>query len=593
MRGLRFKIKSEWVNICNILRLDMNRLRFWILGIAVIAAGAAGYYLFLSPQSAEVFLEFLKPNEILVGQPFNLSVSFSNYSDRILDDVKLSLVLPEGIVFVGQAGEQRVLEKLVGDLGPGSLNQESFNLVVLDGAETLKRLEAKLSYKLAGGSATVFESSAETDLAVGRPAVDLSFSLPEKVLSGEDFEMSLVYRNNSRENLKNLEIKMDYPPVFRYKNSSAEPQSGKNVWIVGNLAPGEERTLVISGNAVGPANSLFSFKADVSAGIQGERYVVASQTANLIISSSPLGLEIKVNDNPNYFTRPGDVLNYSFSYRNSSNVAMENVNIRAVFTGEMFDFTTVRTNAAFNSLTNTFVWNAANTPELANLPPGGEGKVEIYLQTKNSYPIRRLSDKNFALKVRAEIESRTVPFGTAADRTISMAQLETKVAGRLDVDALGYYRDAASGILNGGQYPPRVNQPTQYTIHWVVRNYAADVTGAKVSAFLQSGSRFTGVVKSNIASLPSYNPTSGEVVWDIGDIPANKGVVDAPLQAIFQIENTPAVNQAGQNLVLLGETRLTGEDSFVGVGLGDTDAAIATDLPDDGTITQSDRAVRP
>ncbi len=572
----------------------MARLGVWILVVAiVIAAGVAAYYFFLGPKGAEVFLEFVKPNEVLVGQPFNLSVSFSNTSDRILEDVKLSLILPAGLALMGESKDQRVSEQLVGDLGPGSLNQESFNLIALDGAQSLKRVQAKLSYRLGGGSATVFESSAETDIAVGRPTVDLSFTLPEKVFSGEDFEMALTYKNNANQDLKNFRLKVDYPPVFQYKGSSLEPASGNNTWNIVSLGRGEEGVLVISGNAVGPANSLSGFKAEIDTDVQGQRYILTSQSANLGISSSPLSLEVRVNDNPEYLARPGDALNYSFIYRNNSNVAMENVNIRATLTGEMFDFAAVRTNAAFSSLTNTFTWNAANTSALLTLPPGGEGRVEAYLQVKNAYPIRRLSDKNFSLKVQAEIESKTVPPGTIAASTISVARLETKVISKMEVDALAYFRDAASGIVNSGSYPPRVNRPTQYTVHWAVKNYASDVTGAKVRAYLQSGTRFTGVVKSNTASVPVYNAASGEVVWDIGNIAATKGVIDAPLEAIFQIENTPAINQLGQKVALIGETQITAQDSFAGVEISDTDFSITTDLPDDKTIGQSDRAVQP
>lgn len=559
----------------------------------VIAAGVAGYYFLFAPQGAEVLLEFVKPTEILVGQPFNLSVSFSNYSDRILEDVKLSLILPAGTALVGESREQRVRELLVGDLGPGSLNQESFELVVLTGAQSLKRMEAKLSYRLGGGSATVFEASAQADLTVGRPGVDLTFTLPEKVFSGEDFEMALEYKNNANQDLKNLRLRVDYPPVFQYKGSSLEPASGGNAWNIPALARGESKVLVISGNAVGQANSLSGFQAAIEADIKGQTYVLNTQSANLGIASSPLNLEVVVNNDPDYLGKLGDYLVYRFAYRNNSNVAMENVNIRATMTGEMFDFTTVRSDAAFNSLIGTFTWNAANTPFLTNLAPGGGGVLEVYVQMKNSFPIRRLSDKDFALKVQAEIESRTVPPGTIADRTISVARLETKVLGKLSVDARGYYRDAASGIVNGGQYPPRVNRPTDYTIHWIVKNYATDVSDVRVSAFLQSGTVFTGVVKSNSVSVPVWNPASGEVVWNIGDVPATKGVLGEPLEAIFQVENTPAVNQVGQRVTLVGETRIEGRDVFAEAGLAVSDFAVTTDLPDDKTITQPDRTVQP
>lgn len=573
----------------------MGEAKFWVGLIAillVVVAVGGGYYFLNRPQGAEILLEFGNPGEILVGQPFELPVSFANYSDRILEEVRVSIFLPPGMVLAGRPKEQRVLEKLIGDLGPGSLGQENFSLIVLDGAQTLKRVEAKLNYRLRGSEA-VFESSAAADIAISKPAVDLFFKLPDKVFSGEDFEIALTYQNNGRNDLKNLRLRVDYPPVFQYKNSSLPPAEGKNVWNIPQLRRGEEEILVVSGNAVGPPNTLFSFGAQIEAEIQGQRYVLANQSANLSLTSSPLQLEVTLVGGANYVASVGDSLRYLFRYRNNSAVAMNNVSIRAVFSGDMFDFATARSDGAFNSLTNTFSWSGANVPALLSLPPGSEGEVWVDLSLKKSFPIRRWGDKNFLLKVGAEIESPTVPPGVVAERTVSVARLETKVRGELEVDAQAYFRDAPSGVLNSGPYPPKANQPTQYTVHWLVKNYANDVSDAKVSAFLQSGSRFTGVVKSNIPSVPVYNAASGEVSWYIGNIQANKGVVDAPLEAIFQIENTPAVNQVGQAVTLIGETKITAKDTFTDLILESTDFSLTTNLPDDKTITQYGRAVQP
>ena len=44
----------------------------------------------------------------------------------------------------------------------------------------------------------------------------------------------------------------------------------------------------------------------------------------------------------------------------------------------------------------------------------------------------------------------------------------------------------------------------------------------------------------------------GEITWTIPYIPATTGVISPPAQTVFQITNTPAVNQVGQTITLLG-----------------------------------------
>ena len=114
-----------------------------------------------------------------------------------------------------------------------------------------------------------------------------------------------------------------------------------------------------------------------------------------------------------------------------------------------------------------------------------------------------------------------------------------------------------------------------------------------VSAFLQSGTRFTGTVVSTIDAKPVYNAASGEVRWEIGNLAATKGVIGQPLEAVFQIENTPAVNQVGQTIPLLGETRIQANDMFVNAALVNSAPSVLSDVRDDPTITTSDRKVQP
>src|SRR3989338_6326624 len=64
-----------------------------ILGILLFTAGFGYYYFFARLPQPNVGLEFSKPDQTLLGQPFAVSVSFSNYSDQILKNAKLSVLL--------------------------------------------------------------------------------------------------------------------------------------------------------------------------------------------------------------------------------------------------------------------------------------------------------------------------------------------------------------------------------------------------------------------------------------------------------------------------------------------------------------------
>ncbi|MBI4087587.1 MAG: hypothetical protein HY434_02035 [Candidatus Liptonbacteria bacterium] len=572
---------------------SIGRGVFWLVGIIVLGIAAAGAYYFLQPQGANVGLDFSKPNQVLLGDPLTLSVSASNYSDGVLRGAKISLFLPEGVSFTGQPQSQRAMEQTLGDVGPGSINQQGFSLIVTSGPNSVKRIEAKLIYSTAGNPNTQFEHAQNVDLLVGQPAVSVNLSSPENVFSGEEFQVQITYLNNTGRDFKNLRLKIDYPPIFEFKRSSmATEDSSNNVWSIGTLTAGSGGNISVTGSIVGQEKSFFSFNGSVVADFLGVTYTINTQSANVAISPAPLSLGIVLSNGSDYVVRPGDMLDYALQFKNNSDVAMQNVNIKAKLIGEMFDFSSLQSGAAFDSLTNTVSWSPATTAGLSNVAPGASGSVDFRVHARQTFPIKFISDKNYTLKIQARIESPTVPQNTTAQKTVSVADVEHKVAGRLALTAEAYWRDAASGILNTGPYPPKVNKPTQYTVHWRLANYATDVSSIIVSAHLQSGARFTGKTKNTGGGVVNYDSNSGLVTWNIASVPATKGVVSAPLEQVFQIEVTPAINQVNQNIVFLSESKAEGNDVFTGLSISAGAPQLDSNLPYDKTIAVSDRTVK-
>lgn len=561
----------------------------FIVGILAVVLGTAAFWIFSPGGNPSVSLEFSRPGEILLGQKFQLSVSFSNFSDDILKNVRLALSLPDGVSFVGQPANQRVTEQLVGDLGPGSLGQESFDLIVTSGEQSLKKIQAKLIYSVAPNDRITFENEAETDVRVGRPAVDLLVETPEGLFSGENFELKVKYKNNTQSNFENFALKLNYPPNFKYQKSSVEPSVGNNIWKIGTLEPNSEAEFTVLGSIVGQEGAVGNFEAGLSTEILGQSYEVNAKQVNVKVTVAPLSLYFTANNSESYAAKLSDNLRYKITYKNNSDFAMQNVRVRVKLTGEMFDFSSARANAAWNSLTNTFTWTAADEPKLANLAPGAEGSLDLEIKVRDSFSIKRLGDKDFVLKLEGEIDSPTVPPGVNAARTVSVGNFQTKMAGKVEVEALAFFWDAASGILNSGPFPPKVNQPTEYTIHWKVKNYATDVSGVAVSAYLQSGGKLTGEVRSSIGNPPVFDENSGKVTWVIGSLPATRGVLGEGVEAIFQVEVTPNSNQVGKDIDILSETEIRATDDFTGTTLIDVDTELTTELPDDPAVTGETR----
>ncbi len=582
----------------------MKFLLYAILVLLLVTA-IVGFILFGGPSGSRISLEFSDLGEVVAGQSFATEVSFSNNTDEVLKNARLSITLPDDVYFVGESEEQRVIEKIVGDIGPASLGKESFNLVATYHDESVREIKARLVYSAVSNERVAFETLSSKEFKTGRSAVNLEFEAPESVFSGENFEVKVKYRNAAGKNLKGLTLRADYPAVFKFDESTVKPDQGNNVWENINLNLDEEREFVIKGSMIGEQGSSFDLKFSVLADISGQNYLMTENLATIKVSEAPLTVSVSVvgvggvsipsseNSPGGYVTVLSDSLRYQLTYKNNAQAVFKNVNLKVKLAGEMFDFTSLKSDGSFNFFDKTITWTSGNVAKLSEIGPGDGGEVFFDIKVKDNFNIKRLSDKNYTLKTEAQIDSASLPEGFGGSKLISVDKLETKVAGGLSIESKGYFRDAASGILNKGNFPPKVGGATQFTVHLQVLGLAADVSGVEAVVPLASGIKWTGVVKSNSGGDPIYDSVSNKVSWKIDRVLANKGVVGEPIEAIFQIEFIPTISQVGQVVNLLGEASVKGEDMFAGVVLSDTDDKIDLNLPDDATVAGSPKTVQP
>ncbi len=565
---------SQMTNSSIFLKVSQfSKVIFWLIVATLIIAGSfAGYYLSQYLKTKDFIFETKAPSKVLAGQPFEVKINIENKSKSAMRDSLIDIQIPEGVAGLGKYSDRQVIEENIGILESGDSYQKSFSLAILDTNDPAKKIDVYFSY-LPPNLNTKFEKKQTIEIFADQPAVGINLSAPQKVFSGEQFEITASYKNFSDYNFSKVRLEMAYPAAFKFKEASPAPASGNNIWTT--LMPGGmENNVSIKGSIVGPDSMFFDVRAKIFIELDGKEYPLGEKTANLGIASSPLSLSIIPNNDPNFVAFPGDTINYSVIYGNNTEDSLADAVIKVKVSGAMFDFASYRGNGFFDSNSNTVIWNASQEPGLKNLSQGAKGTVSFSFKTKTIYPIKKLSDKNFSLKAEGEISSPTVPYYISSDKTVGVNSSETKIGGRTEISAYAEYNKK-------GPYPPQVNKPTRYLVHWIIKNYATDKKDAKIKAVLQSGASWTGTVAANIDTdgLPTYNERTQEVSWNIGRIIANKGVTGKPIETTFEVEIAPSISQANALLPILSAVQLTATDEFTGLPVNSgTDSLQTVDI---------------
>ena len=568
-------------------RSFMSRWGLWIfgIGIVVVIGGIVAAVILMSPPAQPATeLTITPPSAVSVGVPFAVSISAANDSKSTLTGAVLTLQIPQGVQFVGSDSSTQVQEYPLGDVAPGAVMSQSSTLIVTGNPSQLYGLSAKLVYTTPQTPSTTYQSTQSISFTPGQSQLALNYSAPTNIVSGQPFPITLDYSNNSNQTIGDVKITLQYPPAYTFTTSSvalatgtAVTASSQGTWDIGALSPGQGGSITVTGAIVGPSQAQYQFTGTAYTILDGREYAANIQPVSFTLVPSPLDLEVSVNNAQGYVSSVGDDLHYNLTYTNNSAVTLSSVKISASLSGVMYNFASLQTSGAFNSKTDTITWYAANTPALASLAPGQSGSVSFDIKTQAKFPIRLASDKDYYLMFTGTIQSPTVIPGASGSSTVSTIAVRNKVGGEIAFTSAGYWKS--------GPYPPKVNQETDYTIDWTITNYSTDASNVVVSAYLQSGTTFLSAASSaGTTSTPVYNSGTGLVTWTIPYIPAGTGIIDAPMKAAFTVANTPAVNQVGSDVTLLGKTTLVASDTWTDGSFNISADPVTTALPNDASV---------
>ncbi|MFH1575515.1 MAG: hypothetical protein ABIB55_01050 [Candidatus Nealsonbacteria bacterium] len=526
------------------MNYNKNKVILLAIGLVVVVGLVGFWYWQKNSYSKEILkLEILGPEEVALGQEIEYTVRYKNNGDIRLEDPRLTFEYP-AYSLIGE-GEQLRKEIILESIYPGQEQTFSFKTRLLGKEGEMKKAQAWLNYQPKSLKAR-YESKTSHNARINSVPLTLEFDLPSKIDAGKEINFQLNYFSNVDYPLANLGIKVEYPSDFEFQSSNPKSLE-KTEWNVGLLNKAEGGRVQIIGNLSGEVGEQKQFKAQLGTWRDGE-FVILKETvrATQIVTPS-LYISQQINNASQYVARAGDTLHYEIFFKNIGNDAFSNLFLVVKLEGDLFDFQTTKAPLGdFESGDNSLVFDWRQIPKLQFLDAQEEGKIEFWIDLKDDWLITNADQKNPTIKNK-------IFLGQA------QKEFTAKVSSKLAITQKGYYADEVFG--NSGPNPPQTGNQTTYTIIWQAKNYYNDVKGVRVKAVLDNNVRITGRIFPEDSRF-TFDSNSREVVWELDDLEAGRGVLSPAPSVAFQIALTPADFQQGTVLGLIREAKITGEDEF-------------------------------
>ena len=539
-----------------------------------------------------VKLEIVIPESVVSGEETEIVVKFQNNNRVSLKNVKLILNYPEN-TYTSEGEKKNRETKNIGEIKAKEQGEKRFKVRLTGEIGSIKTLTARLEYQPENINSS-FENIASAKTNIGSVLVGLYLTAPQKAISGEEITYQCDILNNSDKDFSNLLVEVEYPSGFSYKTAEPLPSEEENIWLIEELKQKERTSLSISGSLEGIEEENKIVRVTIYEVKNGKKLGIGNASAITQISSPPISISLFLNEEKQEVVNPGDFLSYTIKFKNNTDVAFSQLVLRAYLEGEMFDYKNLklRQKGFFDSLNDVIIWSAAGVSSLALLPPSEEGQVNFSVPVKKSAPVFSPEDRNFTLKVRAEIETVNVPPQFNLEKLKIETSLTSKVNSKINLLTKAFYKETSVDISNYGPIPPRVNQLTTYTIHWQITNSTNDLEEARVSSVLPQGVEW----KNNYKVFCDYkevyfNERTNQVVWSIGTLPAGTGFIRPVCEMVFQIGLRPSINQVGTSPFIINESKFEAKDSFTGQFLEVVSPAKSTDLPDDPSVSYNEGKV--
>lgn len=557
----------------------VRSILYWMLAASVVFfVGTVAFFIYyftlgsgsLAASANNIDIVVSGPPQVAGGEPTELQVSITNRNRVPLELSQLVVTYPDGTRSVSDLlTDLPSVRQDLATIQAGETKQGVLNAVFSGEAGEHADVKIELEYRLSGSNA-IFVASRNYGFLFGSSPLSISLDGNTSTISGQPVQMTVTVMSNANTIVRDVVLKAAYP--FGFKLSSADPATGKDgAWPLGDIAPGEKKSVAINGIVLGESgdDKVFNFTAMNHADASSTRSTteLAANSFHVGIAQPFLGLALSVNGaaTSSVVLSPGDTAAVAVNYVNNLPVGITDAVIVARLSGVGVDGSAVQSSDGFyRSSDDVMLWDKTTTGgRLAAIAPGQKGTVAFSFKIPSADVLKSVSSPHIDISVNAKagrISESGVPQNLQA-ATISHIAL----ASELQLSAQGLYYQNPFGTA--GPMPPRAGQETAYAIVFTVKNTTNKIVGAKVTAVIPPYVRWLGSHAPAYEEL-SFNQNTSTFTWDMGDIAPGAGLNGtAPRQMAIAIGFDPSTSQIGQQPILIQDVVLTGVDESTGASI--------------------------
>ena len=577
--------------------------RFWLLlamiAAVVVFAGAVIFFFIFGGSihsTRLVGLSLAGPKEVASGEASSWEVVYRNADSVALNSAEIVFEFPprsQQVLY--EAGGKRGLfrvRRVLGDIAAGAEGREEFKGVLFGEIDDVLKGKVVLEYRPEGSSAR-FAKEIEYTVRITHSQLGVSVEAPNELQEGQEVELAINVVSTSDILFQNLTVGIDYPEAFEFISAQPQPFEGDSIWKIGDINPGEARTISIKGKVKENIYENQTFRARLGIYDSADSsWIVFSDSKKTVAVRTPfLFTAVGLTKNKSNVVFPGQEVDVSIFWKNNLPVSVNNAALEIHLDGKALDLKTVspKNGGTFDGTTNTIHWLAGRYPQFALLQPGASDRVNFTVVIKQPLPVTTALDKDFAIEFSSRISTGKTPQGFEGVDVSGVATLKLKVATDAGFTQRGYYFD--DRVQNYGPLPPKVGEETTYLIVWSITNESNDLRNVEVNASLPTYVRWKGVVVPGNEQVVFDNET-GLVTWHPGIIEAGTGIVSPTREVAFQVGFVPSVAHVRDFPEIVSRAVMTAQDAFTGTRLEKTTKIIDTLMKDDPNIKASQGEVK-
>jgi len=565
---------------------------FFIFSLAffILTLLYASYVFFVggnTVSSDNIDISILGNNFTTGGEELSLVVEIENRNSSALDLVDLVVEYPKSSLSseIGLSTGMERLRESLGTIPAGAVRNENLKVILFGEQGSVRSIKISLEYRVEGSNG-IFVKKKSYEVIMNSTPLNLSVEAPLTISPNQDITLNVKAVLNATRPASKILLKLSYPTGFKFESSIPAPSLGNNVWSLGDLAPGAEHNISITGKMFdvtdGEEKTFHISSGSQSGGDKSIIEIVFNSLAHTVTIKKPfIEAELFVNGvfQREYATNMKTPIQGEIRWTNNLDTKVNDLEIRAKISGNAVDRKTINAQQGFyNSSTDVIIWDKNSKNGFGEVNPGDSGSVDFSVSPLSLFSVTNEILSDPSINIDVSISGKQLIAGYATTNLKNSNSTIVRIISEVGFAAKALYY---SGLFtNTGPIPPKVEKETSYTIVWSLSNTANNISKGVVRSSLPSWMKFAGPILPTGEDLV-YNPSTKEITWNIGRIPKGTGITTADRSVSFQVIFTPSLSQARTTPIIINDAILTGHDDFANVEVRVNKTSLRTLLNND------------